>query len=349
MAGRQFINNCLRLGPGEARKIGSSSLSSPLWRTLLAICLVVSSSFNAGRAETHKLSVSSRPKVGLALGGGGARGAAHVGVLRILEEQGIPIDYVAGTNVGAVVGGLYCAGVSIDALEEMFTKKSLIRAYLTVPVKLRMCATPIFYIPRLAGRHSYDGMYRGNRFRKFLNRYVPQSEQDIKDLKIPFGAVVLSLIDGQIHTLRAGNLGRALQASSAIPVLRKPVEIGDDLYVDGGVTCNLPVQQVREMGADIVIAVDLDRVEERVEKKEFFKIGSVSHRIVTIHLNDSDTDAIKSANIVIKPEVADIGLISTSSEDAKNAINAGERAALAAVEELEKLKITRKSASPQSD
>lgn len=290
------------------------------------------------REAAHQLKASNRPKVGLALSGGGARGAAHVGVLRILEQQGIHIDYIAGTNTGAVVGGLYSAGVSIDYLEQMFTKRSLMHSYLTVPVKLRIVVIPLFYVPRMVGRKSFDGLYEGTRFRKFLNKYLPESEQDISDLKIPFGAVAVNLLDGKVNTLRSGNLGWALQASSALPVLRKPVKIGEALYVDGGVSVNLPVQQVKEMGADVVIAVSLDDEPGlTVKESEFQKVGSVSHRVLTMHLSNVDIEQRKAANIVIHPDVEKIGLMSTSARDAKAAIEAGETAALASIEQIKQL------------
>lgn len=285
---------------------------------------------------------ATRPKVGLALGGGGARGAAHVGVLRILEQQGINIDYIAGTNVGAVVGGLYAAGISLDSMEDMFVKRSLLKAYLTVPLKVRILVIPLFSASRLMGRRSLDGLYRGNKFRKFLNRYVPESERDLTDLKIPFGAVTFDLIDGKVKVLRKGNLGQVLQASSAIPVLRKPVRMktasGDThLFVDGGVSVNLPVKQVRDMGADVVIAVNLNDSKTASQEAEFYKVGSVSHRVIQLHLKSIDEKQLKAADIVIDPDVDGIGLISNSKKDAEDAIKAGEAAALARLDQLHKL------------
>lgn len=283
------------------------------------------------QSTTHQLKASNAPKIGLVLGGGGTRGAAHVGVLKILEQEGIRIDYITGTNVGAVVGGLYSAGVSIQFLEEMFTKKSLMNSYLTVPLKVRVLAVPLFFIPRVLGKRSYDGLYKGNLFRKYLNRYVPQSEQDIEDLKIPFGAMALNLVDGKTTILKSGNLGLALQASSAIPLLRKPVKLNGGLYVDGGVTNNLPIAEAKTMGADIVIAVNLDDPYKTVPLKELAKIGTVSHRVVTLHLANVDRDQLAQADVLIRPEVQGISLMSTSGKDAKDAVDAGERAALEAI------------------
>ncbi len=286
---------------------------------------------------SHKLKVSNRPQVALVLGGGGARGAAHVGVLKILEQENIPINCIVGTNVGAVVGGLYSAGISIDALEEMFTKKSLMRSYLTVPLKLRILAVPLLYLPRMVGERTYDGLYRGNKFRNFLNKYVPQSEQDLEDLKIAFAAVALDLVSGKEEAIKAGNLGKALQASSAIPVLRKPVKMDDKLYVDGGVMCNLPVRHAREMGADIVIAVDLDDPQRQAREQDFSAIGSVTQRVITLHLANIDRAQAAEADLLIRPRVADIGLMSSDKQDARHAIEAGERAALDTIEDIRKL------------
>lgn len=285
----------------------------------------------------HKLSASNEPKLGLVLGGGGARGAAHVGVLKILEQNGVHPDYIVGTNVGAIVGGLYSAGISIQSLEEMFTKKSLMNSYLTVPIKLRLFAASAFSIPRMLGKRGYDGLYTGNKLGKFLNKYVPESEQDINDLKIPFGAVALNLLDGNTVNLRHGNLGSALQASCALPILRKPVKLNDGLYVDGGVVNNLPVSEAKNMGADIVIAVNLDDPDRKIPEKEFSKIGTVSHRVVTLHLKNVDKEQIKLAEIVLHPEVEQIGLMSTSSKDAATAVQAGERAALDSIDKIKRL------------
>ncbi len=285
----------------------------------------------------HKLSASNEPKLGLVLGGGGARGAAHVGVLKILEQNGIHPDYIVGTNVGAIVGGLYSAGISIQSLEEMFTKKSLMNSYLTVPLKVRLFASSAFSIPRMFGKRGYDGLYTGNKLGKFLNKYVPESERDISDLKIPFGAVALNLLDGKTVTLRSGNLGSALQASCALPILRKPVRLNDGLFVDGGVVNNLPVSEAKSMGADIIVAINLDDTERKIPEKEFSKIGTVSHRVVTLHLKNVDKEQVKEADIVLHPEVEQIGLMSTSSKDAVNAIEAGERAALDSIDRIKSL------------
>lgn len=281
-----------------------------------------------GIVEKHSTPSLSpdRKKVGLALGGGGTRGAAHVTVLKVLKENGIPIDYIAGTSMGAVVGGMYAAGVPLNDIESKFKDCSLMKSFMTVPLGVRIVAAPIMLLPRLWS-HPYDGLYRGNKFRNYLVDSMPSTGKNIEDLKIPYCAVALSLIDGKPHRISSGSLGYAMQASSAVPGLRKPVEINNNLFVDGGVAANVPVNQCREMGADIVIAVCVDERFDGQTLNHFRKIGSVSKRMVTWDLYDMDERLMSGADIVIHPNVNGIGLISTKKSDAKKALAAGTSAA----------------------
>jgi NTE family protein len=270
----------------------------------------------------------ARPlRVGLALGGGGTRGAAHVGVLRVLQREGIPINAIAGTSMGAIVGGLYAAGVSVDALQQKFDDRSLMTHFMTVPLSVRVVVAPVMVVPRAFGHHAYDGLYKGGKFRKYLDASVPQFEQNIEELKIPFAAVALDVVDGKPYRLSKGNLGYALQASSAVPGLRKPVQIGDQLFVDGGVVENVPVDEARAMGSDIVIAVDVDERFDPVPLDTFRAMGSMAKRMVALQLANVDAPQLKHADIVIHPMVDGIGLISTKADDAKRAMKAGEKAA----------------------
>lgn len=277
------------------------------------------------QTETPKYP-SRRPRLGLALGGGGTRGLAHLGILKVLAREGIQIDCVAGTSMGAIIGGLYCAGVSVDTIEQMFLDKKLLRAYYTVPLPVRIAVMPVFAIPHALGYRTYEGLYRGNKFRKFLEKSLPEDCQNIENLKIPFCAVASNLVDGTAVTLNHGSLARALQASSAVPVLRKPVVYDDKLLVDGGLECNLPIDQAKELGADIVIAIDVD--ETFLERpKDFKKNWSVDNRAISMMLARIDRDELKKADIVIKPDVNGITLLSRRIKDGTRALNAGERAA----------------------
>lgn len=283
------------------------------------------------QTQTTTTVTTKRPRIGLALGGGGTRGAAHVGVLKVLRDAGIPIDLVAGTSMGAIVGGLYCAGVPLDQIQTKFDDDSLMHSFMTVPLKVRIVAAPVLVLPRVFGYHPYDGLYKGNEFRKYINKSLPACEQNIEALKMPFSAVALNIRDGKVCRIDHGSLGYALQASSAVPGLRKPVQIGDQLFVDGGVVANVPVKQARDMGADIVIAVDVDERFDEEPLDAFRAIGSVSKRMVTLQLASMDEHLTKDADVVIHPNVDGIGLVSTHRKDAVRAIAAGEEAAKAAL------------------
>lgn len=276
-----------------------------------------------------------RPKLGLALGGGGTRGLAHIGVLRQLEREGVQIDYIAGTSMGAIVGGLYAAGMSVDEIEKLFRNKSLQKSYDTVPIPVRLSLIPIFYVPHIFGYHPYDGLYRGNKFANFVSDKVPATQRNIECSRIPFCAVASNLLDGKAYAISTGNIGRALQASSAIPALRKPVPWQGKLFVDGGVINNIPVTQCREMGADIVIAVDVDESLEILQKKHFRKIGSVGNRCVNMHLFKLDEPQVQKADMTIHPNVNGIELLSRKQKDIDICIKAGEEAAKKAVPEIQ--------------
>lgn len=276
-----------------------------------------------------------RARVILALGGGGTRGCAHIGVLRVLEREGIPIDGIVGTSIGAIVGGLYAAGVSCDDLENRMLNRSLLKSYQTIPIPLRVALVPVFFIPHLFGYHPYDGLYKGKKFRNYLNKCVPECEREITKLPIPFVAVASNLLDAKPHTICKGNLGIAIQASSAIPVLRRPVPIDGMLLIDGGLQANLPAKQAREMGGDIVIAVNVDEKFSELDEKDFRRIGSVGKRVINMVLAKVDEDQVGAADILIHPNVNNISLLSTKSKDARRAIEEGEAAAKAAIPEIQ--------------
>jgi NTE family protein len=186
----------------------------------------------------HAPSKSNRPRIGLALSGGAARGIAHVGVLRALEENAIPIDAIAGASAGALIGGAYAAGLSIAQLEAMARK-------------FRWRHTSRFSFSRL-------GLQSNARMEKFLHVHLPTAR--FEQLRIPFAAMVMDLHSGTLVVMRdTGDLAFAIRASTCIPGLYVPVRDGDGRQlVDGGLVANLPIRQTRKLGADIVIGVDLN-------------------------------------------------------------------------------------------
>jgi NTE family protein len=177
----------------------------------------------------------SRKKVGLALGGGGARGPAHVGVIRVLEREGIPIDCIAGTSAGSVVGAAYAGGIRGQPLLEM-----------TLNFRWRTIARLVW--PR-------QGFVSFDKLESFLVRTV--GDLTFADLGMPYAAVAADLATGEQVVLQEGRLAPAVHASSAVPGIVIPVEVGGRLLIDGGVVNNLPISVVRSLGAEVVIAVGL--------------------------------------------------------------------------------------------
>lgn len=186
-------------------------------------------------------------KLGLALGSGGSRGVAHAGFLLALEEEGIKPDYIAGCSMGAVIGGCYAGGMSAAEI-----KKEI----LTVKAKDIVDVSPAV-ITKMS-------ILRGKKMRDLLVSYV--GKKNIEDLEIPFRCVATELYSGKIHVFESGDAALAIQASSTIPTVFRPVRIDGKLFVDGGCLCRVPVKVVKDMGADVVIAVDaLKNAAEPVE------------------------------------------------------------------------------------
>ncbi len=317
-------------------------MHSGLWLVCLLVCLSIPFASSAVRASEKQLAKGSRPRIGLALGGGGTRGVAHVGVLQVLEKEGIPIDYISGTSMGAIVGGLYAAGLSPAGIDTLFRNRSMIRSYDTVPIPLRLALVPVFFLPHMFGHHPYDGLYKGNKFAHYIDSAVDESRRNIENLKIPFAAIATDLLAGKPEAITTGDLGRALQASSAIPQLRRPVPLQGKLYVDGGVLMNLPVEQCRQMGADIVIGVNVDERLETVPAERFRKIGSVAMRCLNMHLAEIDEPQVSQADILIHPQVNGIRILSRRIEDMDAALIEGQKAADAALPAIRQ-EIERKS------
>lgn len=212
-----------------------------------------------------------RPTIGLALSGGGARGAAHVGVLRVLEGLRIPIDAIAGTSMGAVVGGLYAMGMSPDQIEETIAEIDWTAIFQDEPPRevrrmRRKLDDRTFLMDARPGVKEDErkvtlvpALIQGQRLDLALRRYTlpARAITDFDDLPIPFRAVATDAVTGEAVILGQGDLATSIRASMAVPAAFAPVEIDDRLLIDGGLAMNLPVSVVREMGVDIIIAVDV--------------------------------------------------------------------------------------------
>ncbi len=272
---------------GGAHPSGAISLN--LHRRLAAACLVLGLAFAPGARAQLASSISSRdvgqdrPRIGVALSGGSAKGFAHVGVLRVLEELGIPVDLVTGTSMGSLVGGLYAAGYApddvlsrLEALDwtVIFTD-ARDRADLTVDRRMAE-ARALLSFPIRNGQVGFPtGVVRGERGTRALERltWPVQAVRDFKDLPVPFAAVATDIETGEAVVLRDGSLAEAIRASIAIPGVIRPLRLGDRLLVDGAVSRNLPAQDARAMGADIVICSDVsDPLEQAEDLSSLFDI-----------------------------------------------------------------------------
>ena len=178
---------------------------------------------------------NGRIRVGLALGGGVARGLAHIGVLSVLERAGIPIDCIAGTSMGAIIGAAYCAGLEIDDLKALAARTGWLHVSSPLP--------------------SAGGLVTFTRMERWMEETI--GEFDVCDLAIPFAAVASDLVSGQRIVLAEGRLCTAIRASCSVPGFVPPVEIDGRMLVDGGITDNIPADVARMLGADYVIGVDI--------------------------------------------------------------------------------------------
>ena len=214
----------------------------------------------------------TRPKVGLVLGGGGAKGAAAIGILKELEREKIPVDYIAGTSIGAIIGGLYAQGYRADDLEKLFRSQNWLALLAdrdtTLVGKVYKEEDGVIYVFGFPVRRKADAdnntgfwMLHGDHVYNFLDSLVSRSPVQRGTVKraIPFSCVAFDIRRQQEIVLDTGSLVRNMRASMAIPGAFKPVQIDTLMLVDGGMGNNLPVDVVRKMGADIVIAVDLQQ------------------------------------------------------------------------------------------
>ena len=264
-------------------------------------------------AASPPFSVSNRPKVGLALSGGGARGAAHVGVLRVLEELKIPIDYIAGTSMGSIVGGLYACGMSPDQIEKILLTTDWDAVFNDRPprksIPFRKKQDDHRYIMGLEagvdrkGLHFGKGLVTGQQLGFLLESLTLPAETvgDFDMLPIPFRCVATDIVTGEKIVLSKGNLAQSIRASMSIPAVFTPVELDGRLLVDGGLAENVPVETVREMGADIVIAVDIGT--PPLKREEIGSFLSVSGQAIAILMQKNVDASNAKADILIKPPI----------------------------------------------
>jgi NTE family protein len=291
-----------------------------------------------------------RPKIGLALSGGGARGAAHVGVLRVLEELRIPVDYIAGTSMGSIIAGLYASGMTLDEIEHALKTMDWDHIFDDDPPReelsfRRKRDDDLYLIKAKPGIQDGElkfpaGLIQGQKFDLALRELTLPvvAIEDFDQLAIPFRAVASDIGTGQEVVLGSGDLARVMRASMAVPGAFAPALIDGRVLVDGGITNNLPVSVVRDMGADIVIAVDISTpLASPDEVRNVLEITAQLTSIMTRTNTEQQIASLTQRDILIVPDLGDVS--SADFTRSGDAIPAGGAAAEAKHAELARLSL----------
>ncbi len=293
-----------------------STCKNPLLATTLVLlmCYLLPACVLFGAKPDEKSAIATDaqipPKVGVALGGGGARGFAEIGVLRVLEQEKIPIHVIIGTSVGSLIGAIYADTGSV--LDAEFHAIAIQEEDI-----FDFGAFSIFS----------GGFVKGEKLEAFLNTHL--RNKTIEQMKIPYGAVAVDLRQGRSVLFDQGPVARAVHASCAIPGVFVPVEINGRVFVDGGVTDPIPVDFVRKKGADVVIAVVIDPALPQQTPKNPIE---VAYHSVTIMSAQIGVLGVKDADVVIHPDVGNVTYDDFTQK--KRLIEAGEKAARAALPEI---------------
>ncbi|MGI9233990.1 MAG: patatin-like phospholipase family protein [Woeseiaceae bacterium] len=318
---------------------------------ILSMGLVLASSSQIATAATNVDSAdTSRPKIGLALSGGGARGAAHIGVLRVLEENNVPIHYIAGTSMGSIVGGLYSSGMSPDDIEAGLASINWDSVFDDLPPRSdrsfrRKRDDDLYLVKAKPGFNDGkidlpSGLVQGQKIDLELARLsLPVATVDNFDnLMIPFRAVATDIATGEEVAIGSGNLGEAIRASMSIPAAFAPAVLDGRLLVDGGTANNLPINVVRAMGADIVIAIDIST--PLLKQEEIDSVLLITQQLTGLLTRRNVEEQIKTLtdkDIFIVP---DLGDVSTSDfKDFRKAIPPGRAATEAQLDVIRKLSL----------
>lgn len=319
--------------------------------TLLCVCTTaIGAKQHNNQTQSIQNKEISRPKIGLVLSGGGARGFAHIGVLKVLEENNVPIDYVVGTSMGSIIGGLYAIGLTPEEIEhgvkgiawDKVFDDFAYREYKTF--RRKQDDFDFFNIHRVGinddGLQLSPGLIEGQQIEIALDRlaYPGFHINDYDKLHIPFRAIATNIENGEPFVIKSGNIARAMRASMSIPGALPPITIDGTLLVDGGIANNVPIDIVREMGADIVIVVD---VSAPLSKKEDIKSSvDVTGQLTTIltrRVADIQLKTLKDRDVLIIPGATEI----TSSDFDKypELIKAGEESATKSIDAIQKLSL----------
>ena len=316
-------------------------------KTFRILCSVLLWSLTSIGHAQDSTSVKVRPKVGLVLSGGGAKGAAHIGVLKYIEEVGIPIDYIAGTSMGSIVGGMYALGYTSDEIlgiisdvdwdrlisnqverrKISYERKSESRSQLvTVPFSI---STDEQELQSRSFKNSLPtGIVSGDNLINLFNSLsVGYSDPvDFNKLPTPFLCIATNVINGEADVLDNGIFSKSLRASMAIPILFDPVRIGNILYADGGLVNNFPAEQCRAMGADYVIGVSMSPGLED-DPQNLTSIISQVKQLKEIITDKEFENYHKMCDIFISPDLKGVGMLSFDTESVARITQSGYEAA----------------------
>ncbi len=252
----------------------------------------------------------SRPKIGLALGSGGARGFSHLGILKVLTDHKIPIDYIAGSSMGALVGALYGAGQSIENLY-------------TLALTFKMKYFLDFTVPKM-------GLIQGDRIKHYLSTFTYHKK--LEEFPTPVAIVATDIYSGEKVVFQEGDAATAIRASIAIPGIFVPERVDDRLLVDGGVADRVPISIVKHMGADIIIAVDCSQFEKNTDVNTIYDIIMQS---IDIMQSDITNRLMMDADIILRPEVYSYS--SRNFTNIKEIIHEGELEANRQIDQIKKM------------
>ncbi len=278
---------------------------------MLAACPSHNSDKSDNKPHTQTAN-TAKPKavVALALGGGASKGFAHIGIIKVLKENNIPVKVVTGTSAGSIVGSLYASGMSPDRLEleaEILGKTDLVDLTL-----------------------SSSGFIKGEKLQNYINYKV--GNRPIQQFPIKFAAVATDFESGKAVAFNRGNVGQAVRASASIPNVFQPAVIGGRRYVDGGLSQPVPVSAAKKQGANFIIAVDISARPVKNVNKSFFSYLDQTFNVMSIPLLQHE---LGQANVVIKPKVLEMGSIG-GFDQKQRAIQLGEEAARAALPEIKR-------------
>ncbi|MXS72074.1 patatin [Flavobacteriaceae bacterium W22] len=274
------------------------------------------------------LVIPKNPKIGLSLAGGGAKGFSHIGVLKVLDSLGVKVDYISGTSMGAIVGGLYAAGYTGKDIEKIvmdtdfyslirdpksrkestFFNKSVDKYLLTIPLQNGKITLP----------SSISSGQKNVYLLKELFKNVSNID-DFSKLPIPFMCVATNLESGNMEIFEKGDLVQSIMASSAFPSLMDPVKIGDSIYIDGAMTVNYPSKPLKDKGIDIVIGVDLNQ--DLSKREDLNNIISILNQIIDFGIKKDTRRQYRFTDINIKPNLT--GMTATSYDDKKKILDSG--------------------------